>query len=143
MIDFFLNNIWTLWMAIALVFLIIEVLTTGLISIWFVPGAIVTAVLSVWIKNFFIQLVIFLVISVITMFICRNFFKYDKGEKLAESNQLLIGKTGVANTNITPLDGQVLIGDVYWRATSNCEISQGESIKIINIQGNTLIVERI
>ncbi len=143
MIDFFLENIWALWMAIGVIFLITEVLTTGLVSIWFIPGAIISAVLSVWVDNFFIQLVIFLAVSVITMFICRKFFKFNKGEKLAESNELLIGKAGVANADISPLDGQVLVGDVYWRAVSSCEISKGERVKVVSVQGNTLKVERI
>ena len=125
MIEFFQNNIWIMWMIAAGGFLVIEALTVGLVSIWFVPGAIIAAILSVWVKNFYVQLAVFLVISGITMFLSKKFFKNTKSEKLAESNET---------------SGTVIVGDVYWRAVSEEKISEGEYVTVTAVKGNTLTV---
>ena len=142
MIEFFQNNIWIMWMLAAGAFLVIEALTVGLVSIWFVPGAIIAAILSVWVKNFYIQLAVFLVISGITMFLCKKFFKKTKSEKLAETNALLIGKTALAKADISQTDGRVIVGDVYWRAVSEEQISEGEYVTVTAVNGNTLTVTK-
>ena len=140
MIEFFQNNIWIMWMIAAGAFLVIEALTVGLVSIWFVPGAVIAAILSVWVKNFYIQLAVFLVISGITMFLSKKFFKKTKSEKLAESNDLLIGKTALAKADISETSGTVIVGDVYWRAVSEEKISEGEYVTVTAVKGNTLTV---
>ncbi len=142
MIEFFQNNFWIMWMIAAGGFLVIEALTVGLVSIWFVPGAIIAAILSVWVKNFYIQLAVFLVISGITMFLSKKFFKKTKSEKLAESNDLLIGKTALAKTDISATDGKVIVGDVYWRAMSESQINEGEYVTVTAVNGNTLTVTK-
>ncbi len=140
MIEFFQNNIWIMWMIAAGAFLVIEALTVGLVSIWFVPGAVIAAILSVWVKNFYVQLAVFLVISGITMFLSKKFFKKTKSEKLAESNDLLIGKTALAKADISETSGTVIVGDVYWRAVSEEKISEGEYVTVTAVKGNTLTV---
>ncbi len=142
MIEFFQNNLWIMWMIAAGGFLVIEALTVGLVSIWFVPGAIIAAILSVWVKNFYIQLAVFLVISGITMFLSKKFFKKTKSEKLAESNDLLIGKTALAKTDISATDGKVIVGGVYWRAVSENQINEGEYVTVTAVNGNTLTVTK-
>ena len=142
MIEFFQNNIWIMWMIAAGGFLVIEALTVGLVSIWFVPGAIIAAILSVWVKNFYVQLAVFLVVSGITMFLSKKFFKKTKSEKLAESNDLLIGKTALAKADISATDGRIIVGDVYWRAVSEEKISEGEYVTVTAVNGNTLTVTK-
>ena len=142
MIEFFQNNFWIMWMIAAGGFLVIEALTVGLVSIWFVPGAIIAAILSVWVKNFYIQLAVFLVVSGITMFLSKKFFKKTKSEKLAESNDLLIGKIALAKTDISSTDGKVIVGDVYWRAVSESQINEGEYVTVTAVKGNILTVTK-
>ena len=142
MIEFFQNNLWIMWMIAAGGFLVIEALTVGLVSIWFVPGAIIAAILSVWVKNFYIQLAVFLENSGITIFLSKKFFKKTKSEKLAESNDLLIGKTALAKTDISATDGKVIVGDVYWRAVSENQINKGEYVTVTAVNGNTLTVTK-
>lgn len=142
MIEFFSQNFWIVWMIAAGGFLLIEALTAGLVSIWFVPGAIIAAILSVWVKNFYIQLAVFLVISAITMILCKKFFRKSKSEKLAETNDLLVGKSALAKTDISSTDGKVLVGDVYWRAVCDGKINEGEYVTVTAVNGNTLTVTK-
>ena len=44
--EFFVDNLWVLWLVVAAVMLLIEISTAALVSIWFVFGAVVTAVIA-------------------------------------------------------------------------------------------------
>ncbi len=142
MVEFFAQYTWIVWMLVAGLFLVIEAMTVGLVSIWFVPGAIVAAILSIWVDSFFIQLAVFLVISGVTLYLGKKFFKKTKSEKLDEANELLVGKTAVAQSKISPIEGKVLIGDVYWRAVSDDEINEGDRVTVASVEGNILTVKK-
>lgn len=140
MVEFFAQNLWIVWMVVAGVLLVIEAATVGLVSIWFVPAAVIAAILSIWVDSFFIQLGVFIVLSGVTLFLGKKYFKKNKSEKLDEANELLVGKNAVAKTDIIQSEGKVLVGDVYWRAVSDDEISEGDKVKITAVEGNILTV---
>lgn len=140
MVEFFAQNLWIVWMVVAGALLVIEAATVGLVSIWFVPAAVIAAILSIWVDSFFIQLGVFIVLSGVTLFLGKKYFKKNKSEKLDEANELLVGKNAVAKTDIIQSEGKVLVGDVYWRAVSDDEISEGDKVKITAVEGNILTV---
>ena len=142
MAEFVLENLWTMWLGLSIIFLIVEALTSGLVSIWFVPGAIISALVSVFTDNFIIQLIVFLVSSSAFLFLCKKIYKRDKTAKLAEGNELIIGKTGTSQTDINAVDGKVLIGDIYWKAVSDTEIESGTPIKVTSVKGTVVTVEK-
>lgn len=140
MVEFILENLWVLWLGISVVFLITEALTAGLVSIWFVPGAIISAIISVFANNFIFQLIAFLVCSTAFLILCKKFYKPDKASRLAEANDLLIGKTGTAKSNINSIDGKVLIGDIYWKAVSDRDIEDGSTVFVTGVNGTVVTV---
>lgn len=142
MITFFIENMWVLWLACAAGFLILEAMSSALLFIWFVPGAVITSIMSVWIKSPVAQLIIFILLSAVFVFFCRRFFRKSHSESLDDTDQKLIGKTAVVKEDISQNEGKVLLGDVYWRAVSNTEIHQGESVVITNVNGNVLTVDK-
>ena len=142
MLDFLVNNMWAMWLFIAAAFLVLEAATSALVSIWFVAGAVLVSILSLWVKNIPAQIIIFIVASALFMFLCRRFFNKSRAEKLDDTSAKLIGKTATVQTNITANEGKVLIGDVYWRAVADTEILEGESVIITKVDGNLLTVEK-
>jgi len=48
---------------------------------------------------------------------------------------------GIAVSNISP-EGQVKIHGEYWKALSNQKIKKNEKVKVINVEGLKLIVEK-
>ena len=54
----------TVWLIVAVVFAIAELMTTSLTLVWFSIGALVLMVLSMFIENIIIQIVLFAVISI-------------------------------------------------------------------------------
>ncbi len=55
----------------------------------------------------------------------------------------LVGKTGIARTAVTPRGGVVLVENELWSAVSDEEIPPGSAVKVIEIDGLKLRVERI
>ena len=72
--EYLMENLWIFWIAVGVIFLVIEMLTTALVSIWFVPAAIITCILSLFIDNLPLQVTIFVVLSAIFMVICRKIY---------------------------------------------------------------------
>lgn len=134
---------WTLWLGTAIFFVILELLVSGLVSIWFVPGAIITSMLSIWVDDFILQLVVFLLSSLVFLFVCRKFFKTSPKDKLDDTDLKLLGKNATVKEPITPdKEGKVLIGDLYWRAVSSETFEQGETVVITAVSGNLLTVDK-
>ncbi len=138
--EFLLNNMWLVWLIAAGAFVALEAVTVSLVSIWFVPGAILTSVLSIWVENIAIQVVVFILLSAIFLFICRKLFKKSKPEALDDTTSKLIGKIATAQTDITCTEGQVLLGDIHWRAISDSPVEAGATVVITEVNGNTLTV---
>ena len=144
--EYLISNPWVLWLVVGIVFLIIELMTTALVSIWFVPAAIITCLLSFVIDGFLWQTAMFVVLSAVFMVICRKIYnKHIKKTDDVNKNEKIIGKTATVAEDTNDITGRVLVGDIYWKAVSeNSEtISKGETVTIKGINGTTLVVNRL
>ena len=144
--EFLLENLWVLWTIIGVVALVIELSTAALVSIWFVPAAIITALLSLVIDSLFIQILVFVILSIISLFVSRKIYKKyikkDVDEVGAESK--LIGKSCKTVEDTDALGGRVLVGDIYWKAKSQNgeKIQKDESVQIVGVEGTTLVITK-
>ena len=144
--EFLFENLWVLWVAVGVVALVIELSTAALVSIWFVPAALLTCLVSLVTDSFLIQILVFIILSIIAMIISRKvykkYIKKDKDEVDANSN--LIGKYCKTTEDTDGLNGKVLVGDIYWKAkTQNGDtIPKDESVKIVSVEGTTLIITK-
>lgn len=134
---------WTLWVAIAIFALIAEVNTTALISIWFVPAALISALISVFVGNFAIQLIVFIILSGIFLYVFRNVYKKHIKKSQEGETDLVLNKVGTAVEETSSIGGKVLIGDIYWKARAENNIPAGTKVKVIDHSGTTLTVEPI
>ena len=145
--EYLISNPWILWLAVGVVFLIIELLTTALVSIWFVPAAIITCLLSFVVKSFLLQTAIFVVLSAVFMVICRKIYnKYiKKPVDDVDQNEKLLGKTATIAEDTNGVYGRVLVGDIYWKAVSEDgeNIPKGETVIIKGINGTTLVINKL
>lgn len=145
--EYLIANPWIIWLAVGIVFLIVELLTTALVSIWFVPSAIITCLLSFVVDSVLLQISSFIILSAIFMIICRKIYnKHIKKKKdEIDQNEKLIGKSAIVTEDTNKLSGRVLVGDIYWKAiTENGDIiPKGETVIIKNISGTTLVINKI
>lgn len=145
--EYLLANPWMMWLAIGILFLIVELLTTALVSIWFVPAAIITCLLSFVIDSLLIQVGIFVVLSAVFMVICRRIYKKHIKKPVDEidQNEKLIGKTAIVTEDTNGISGRIVVGDIYWKAVSeNGEtIPKNETVIIKGVNGTTLVINKL
>lgn len=134
------------WLILFVVLLIIEIFTMGLTTIWFAGGALVALLLAFLHLGFPIQIIAFLVVSIVLLVITRplavKFFNRERQKTNAES---LIGQTAVVLETIDRIhgSGRVEVNGMEWSAkTDESEdiIEPGKIVVIDGIQGVKLIV---
>lgn len=145
--EYLIANPWIMWLAVGVVFLIVELLTTALVSIWFVPSAIITCLLSFVVDNLLIQIAIFVALSAVFMVVCRKIYNkhIKKPVDDVDQNEKLIGKTAKVAEDTNGISGRILVGDVYWKAVSENGdiIPKGETVKIKSVNGTTLVINKL
>lgn len=145
--EYLIANPWVLWLIVGVVFLIIELLTTALVSIWFVAAAIITCLLSFVVDGFLLQSAIFVVLSAVFMIICRKIYNkhIKKPVDDVDQNEKLLGKTATVTEDTNSTTGRILVGDIYWKAISeNGEtLPKGEKVVIKSVNGTTLVINKL
>lgn len=143
--EYLLENMWVVWTVIGVLALVIELSTATLVSIWFVPSAILTCLFSLAVDSIPAQIAVFVVLSAISMVVSRKvykkYIKKDKDEINADSK--LIGKTAKTTEETDAHSGKVLVGDIYWKAISENgeKIGKNETVIITGVEGTTLIIK--
>ena len=133
-----------IWFIVFLVMLIIEIATVNIVSIWFAIGALAAMLTANFTDSIVIQLVVFIVVSILSLLITKPLVKKFKGFEITPTNSdRVIGKTGEVTKKIGKNNyGEVEIFGNTWTATSKGEIEVGEKVKVLNIDGVKLIVEK-
>lgn len=91
------------WLFLFIFLLIIEILTTDLIVIWFAIGAVVGFVLNILGANFILQMVGFTTASFLTIFFTRpKVINYLKKTQIKTNSNAIIGETGIVLKKISP-----------------------------------------
>lgn len=140
---------WIIWLAIFVIALIVEAVTNDLVSVWFAFGSLVALIVSL-IPNveWWVQLIIFTVISIATLFALRPFLmKYMKRNAVNSNVDSLIHKKGKMTKPCDEFNhGEVKVDGIIWTAVSSDisePIQDNTIVEIIGIDGNKLIVKPI
>ena len=133
-----------IWFVVFIVMLVIEILTVNLVSIWFAIGALSAMLTAYFTESIFIQIVVFILVSIISLLITKPLVKKFKGFDITPTNSdRVIGKTGEVIKRIGKNNyGEVKIFGNTWTATSKEELEVGDKVRVLNIEGVKLIVEK-
>ena len=136
------------WLAVIVVMAIVEAGTSQLVSFWFVVGGIVALLVSVFVPTIWIQLLVFLVVTGVTLVATRPLVKKMMQFKKEDTNAgRFIGKEGFVIVNIDNEagTGQVNVGGSIWSAKSvdGSVITKGRSVKVEEIEGVKLKVPAV
>lgn len=137
---------WTIWLSLFVLMLIIEALGTDLVTIWFAIGSLFALIVSLIPGvSWWIELIIFLVISLATLCLLRPLVHRYMRREIQHSNiDTIVGKKGLLIKQIDLLhQGEVKINDVIWTAIASKEnekISVGSIVTVLAVSGNKLIV---
>ena len=139
---------WYVWLILAGIFVIGEVLTSGFLIFWFSLGSLIAMVVSFFIPDVIVQTTVFLISSVILILATKPLVKKFANIDTAKTNaQSIIGKKGLVTKDINSIKatGQVKIDGELWSAVglNDMDISKGTEVKVIEIKGVKVIVTPI
>ncbi len=135
------------WVVALVVFLIVEAVTAGLVSIWFVFGSLVALICAALGAAVWLQIFWFVIVSVATLVLTRPLVKrYVDSRSVATNADRNIGRTAVVTERIDNLaaTGAVQLAGVVWTARSTDDavaIEPGTHVTVRAIEGVKLIVE--
>lgn len=138
----------TFWIIAMVVFLVIEAVTVGIVSVWFAIGALFAMVTARLGANLWVQITVFLVVSAIALYFTRPLVKKFVNNKVEPTNaDMLIGKECRVVETIDNLSGTgaVYVDGKTWTARTVDEeiIPEGQLVKAERIEGVKLIVSKI
>ena len=137
------------WMALVIIFLVVELITVGLTTIWLAGGALVAFILAAVGAGFWLQLVAFFVVSFVLIYFTRPFaMKYLNPRRTRTNSEELIGTVVKVTERIDnrAAKGTALVKGLEWsaRAVSNDMIIEKDTlVKVLRIEGVKLIVEPV
>ena len=141
---------WQIWLVIAGICFIAEMITVGFFIFWFGIGALLAMIVSlIFPENIFLQATVFVVSSTLLVFLTKPLAKkLTKSDKKLNTNAYsIIDKTGIVTQDINPTHGvgQIKVSGEKWSAKTidNSIIEKGSQIKVINIDGVKAVVEPI
>jgi len=137
--------IW-LWLGAIVVFGVVEALTAGLVSIWFVAGSVAALIAAIIHVSETAQVVVFLVVSAVALAATRPLVrKFTRRKTEATNLDRVLGEVAkvtetVDNRNST---GAVYVDGKTWTARSadGTVIPAGEEVRIEKMEGVKLFVK--
>lgn len=133
------------WLAAMVIFIVAEVMTVSLVSIWFVAGALGAIVVALLGGGLMLQITVFLTVAILLLISLRGIVRKHFTPGIVKTNlDSIIGATGIVVTpinNIAAL-GQVQLGGMEWsaRSTNGGHIPAGTVVRVDRIEGVKVFV---
>jgi len=136
------------WLIAMVVFLAVEAIVPGLVSLWFAFGALAAVLASLLNAPLWLQILWFVLVSVASLALTRPLAKkYVNGRVLPTNADRVIGKECLVREEVNNLQGTgaVAVDGKVWTARMADDAvvaSIGETVVARRIEGVKLIVEK-
>ena len=139
---------WYVWLILAGIFVIGEVLTSGFLIFWFSLGSLIAMIVSFFIPDIIVQTTVFLISSIILILATKPLVKKFANIDTVKTNaQSIIGKKGLVTKDINSIKatGQVKIDGELWSAIgkNDMDIPKGTEVEVNEIKGVKVVVTPI
>ena len=136
---------WQIWLVIAGVCLVIEIMTAGFLVFWLAIGALISMIVSLFTDSILIQTAVFVISSAILIFATKPFVKKFAKTKNVKTNAFsIIGQNGIVTKEIDSINakGQVKIDGETWSAVGkdDMDIPKGTEVEVLEIKGVKAVV---
>ena len=140
----YLVDPWT-WLISAMVLFILEAIIPGLYLLWFGFAAIVVGLVAFLVPmSLTTQIVLFVVASIVSVFVGRRFAKLmttsSGADFLNVRSWQYVGRTFEVAEAIASGQGKIRVGDTVWSAEGP-DAAVGTKVKVTGARGTVLIVE--
>lgn len=146
LLDWLGDNVWAIWLALALLLGIAEILSLDLVLIMLAVGALAGAgVAFIAPELWWLQLGVAAAVSVITLLLLRpTLLEKVRGMPgYRSSTDKLLGSSGIAITAVNMTGGEVKLDGISWSARTYDEsmvIDAGTEVEVYEIDGATAVV---
>lgn len=137
------------WLVLTIVFIVLEMISVGLTSIWFAVGSLVSLIAAAFGASLGMQIALFLIVSVILLMATRPLAKKYLNANVYKSNaDSLIGEKTIITQRVSNLDqtGKAVVKGQEWTVRTEDDkeiIEEGTMVEVIRISGVKLIVKSI
>lgn len=137
-----------IWFALFIGFLIFEVSTMGLYTIWFSIGALAATGVSMGGGPIWMQIAVFFLLSLLLMIFTRPLaMKFFNKDRIKTNIDAMLGKTVMVTLEIDnrKTQGEVLYEGMPWSARSvdDTVIPEGSRAQIEAVEGVKVLVRRL
>ena len=139
------------WLVVMILFLILEMATISLVSIWFVGGSLAAFLVSFATDTVWIQVIVFLGVSLALLLLIRPMASklgVKKKDQIRSGAQALVGKRAIVTESIDNLHakGAVQVNGQFWSAKSaddDVPIKKDSVVVISEVDGVRLVVREL
>ena len=133
------------WFGALIAFLVIEGMTVSVVCLWFAAGALAAMITALCAGPVWLQVVLFLVVSVVLLAALRPIVRKYFTPKLAKTNvDSVIGSVGPVVENIDNIQstGRVKLGGMEWaaRSTNGQPIAKDALVRVDRVEGVKVFV---
>ena len=137
-----------LWLGAMVLFGVVEIFTAGLVSIWFVAGALAALVGAVLGAEILVQVILFVAVSAAALALTRPLVRrYTRADIVPTNADRVLGTMAKVTETI---DNENSTGAVYadgktWTARSadGSVIPAGEQVEVASLEGVKLFVKKV
>lgn len=141
---------WWLWLIVALIAVVVEIVGSGLVFVGIAGAALITAIIAVFIPSILVQAIVFAVASTAYLIGLRPpVLRLVSGQhpSLFTTHPVahdLIGRRAIVTQEVTQDGGQIRIGHgEFWSARAydqNRTMTPGSRVEIMMVEGLTALV---
>ena len=129
-----------IWLALMVVFLIVEASTVVMVSLWFAAGSMAALLVSLLGAPIWLQVALFLAVSGVLLASLRPMVRKHFTPRLQRTNvDAVVGSQGYVTADIDNVaaTGSVKLGAMEWtaRSTTGAPVPKGTLVKVDKIEG--------
>lgn len=137
------------WLVVTILFVLLELMTVGLTSIWFAAGAFVAFIMAMLGMGVAEQVIVFVLVSIVLLCLTKPWArKYINSNAQKTNIDSLIGEKTIITEDVDNLKqtGKAIVLGQEWTVRSEDDtqmLKEGDLAEIIRISGVKLIVRKI
>ncbi len=133
-----------IWVFLAVIFAIFELITTAFVLVWFAVGSIVAAILNYLGFDVYVQFIAFFIVSLMLILSTRKFADRITPEPSKKTTaDRLIGKHGKIIRKLDDNKYIVNVNGEEWSANGEGDMDVDDKVEILGIDSIKLIIKKI
>ncbi len=131
-----------IWLGVVIGTVVVESITCDLVAIWFMPGAVAALILSLFLEQVWLQILVFALLSIILLILTRRISRRltAQNKTIRTNADAIIGERAVVTEEIDNLKetGSIKLRGLVWTARAADEgavIPEGSVVTVKEIVG--------